>query len=183
MTGPATMSDTSKPRWSISIAAHSDFAKSSSCVYPSDNALPDVKLPKRLILEGPDGHRQLVGPGDSAGGGSASIVWVTKGLLQTVVPDQGILDALTTGRQESVSATLRPAGFGDLFVYLKGETVWAIIGAVLVFVGAIAAIVLAFFDSGAPLWLIGIAAVAGGLGALLSARSAIRKALTPCDGG
>lgn len=182
MTGPATMSDTGKPPWPISIATHPNFAKSSSCVYPSDSALPDVELPKRLVLEGPDGYRQLVGPGDSAGGGSATIVWVTEDLLQTVVPDKGILNALKAGEQESVRATLRPAGFGDFFVYLKGETVWAIIGAVLVFVGAIAAIVLLFFDSSAPLWLIGIAAVAGGLGALFSARSEIRKALTPCDG-
>lgn len=183
MTGPATVTDTSKPPWPISIATHPDFAKSSSCVYPSDSALPDVKLPKRLILEGPNGYRQLVGPGHSAGGGQATIVWVTEDLLKTVVPDKGILNALKTGKQTSVGATLRPAGFGDLVVYLKGETVWAIVGAVLVLVGAIAAIALLFFDSSAPLWLIGVAAVAGGLGALLSARSEIRKALTPCDGG
>ncbi len=157
--------------WDVELTADNSLS-SDTCVYLPPAALPNVKLPKRLLVRAPDGGvSKLVGRTRISGGDAESAIRVSPALLGELAP----------GKQNEllVAGTLRPAKWGDVYAYTEKEDIVKIIGAAATLVAAIIAAVAAFFTRETGVWiaagLLFFACVAVGV----TARSEIRDAVTP----
>ena len=148
-----------------------DEAPPDTCLHIPSGALPGVDLPARLIIEGPDGYRRLVGQKRIGGAETETSIRVSSGLLGAIAPRE-------SARIE-LEAKVWKASFWDVVIYLSGDVALKIVVAVAVLIAAVGGGTVALATRNISLPVALLVFVAGLVAAVLTAFSAIRDLLKP----
>lgn len=142
-----------------------------TCLHVPPGALSGLALPPRLIVEGPNGYRRLVGQKRIPGADDQTSILVSRGLFDAIAPGQ------STGSK--VKAKVWKASFWDVLIYLSGDAALKIAVAVAILLAAIGAGAAAFATRTISLPLALLVFAAGLVAAVLTAFSSIRDLLKP----
>jgi hypothetical protein len=142
-----------------------------TCLYLPPAAIPGVKLPKRLIVQGASGEAKLVGATAVEGAQDESAIKIAPAALRQLSPDG--TPSIT------VPATLRPATWWDVYACLGTEDFLKIAGAMLAFVLAVLAALGALITNTGPLWIAVAVLALTSVTAAFTARDVIRGVLNP----
>jgi hypothetical protein len=135
-TAPAAPPAPVKPwRWPMTLKANNKVT-SDACIAPGAKALPGVKLPNRLRVQGPDGHSRLVRVKFLVGPEDRTTVWASAGLVRELAPHED--------NPTETQVKAKPASKMDVFIYTRGKAQRKIVVAGFVLVGALVGAVAAF---------------------------------------
>lgn len=122
-------------RWPMTLKANNKVT-SDACIAPGAKALPDVTLPNRLRVQGPDGHSRLVGVKFLVGPEGRTTVWASARLVRELAPHED--------NPTETQVKAKPASKMDVFIYTHGKAQRKIVVAGFVLVGALVGAVAAF---------------------------------------
>lgn len=159
-----------KWRRSIKLTAADDVA-TDTCLYVPPAALRNTDLPRRLIVQGPDGASKLVGATRIDGGDDEYVIRVSPTLLGTLAP--GRESVLTVG------ATVRPASWRDVRAHMEREDRIKIVAALVALCAAAITAIAAIVTLELSVGIVAGALTIMFLAAAFTARREIREAMTP----
>ena len=151
----------------IDLAA--EDVRSSRCLYVPPNALPDVELPDRILLEGPTASR-VVGWTSTPAAADETVLLASASLCHAV--------AGTTFQQVYFEAHISKARLRDLLHDLDRTTVLKLVGGFGAGVVAIATGLYGILESKLSFGIIAVVLALVVIGAALSAYSAVHEATT-----
>jgi hypothetical protein len=152
----------------VDIAASAD-APTDTCLFLPPQALPEVRLPSRLIIEGSGGWR-LVGAKRVPGADDESTVRVSLALVEALFPG---LDG------EQAEALVRKASWKDVRSTIGRTAKRRVLAALIVLLGAIGVAAASVATLDLPTWLIVVILVLAFLAAAITAWRETHDVVTP----
>jgi hypothetical protein len=161
------MAPSTPKRTSVDLAA--DDVGSPKCLYFPPAALAGIALPKRLVVEGPAGRRQVAGCTARSGAKDETVVLAAPSFCESVAPG--------SATEIHVAVLVSRARWYDVLRSLGAWTILKLIGAVVAFCGSVAGGIVAFTASKAALGIAALVLVGVAFAALLQLNRSIGEAL------